>query len=360
MKKVLIIGAGPAGLGAAYEFLKRMPGNRGDTGGNWDITILEAEDCVGGGARTVTFEGNYVDIGPHHFFTNSEYIKSVWDDFLPEQGASACDDKALGREGELNPSGPDPDKHERVMLKRKRVSRILYNNKFFDYPLSFKKDTIKKLGLKKTFYFGFSVLKSRIFRRKERSMEDYLINKFGRGLYNEFFKTYTVKAWGDEPQNISSECGTQRIQGISLRKAIKQLAKSVLGIKPTESDEQKGSINEVKIMKYPKYGAGQMWELLAEDVQSRGAKILFAHKVSKIKIDNNKATGVIAETADGLKAFNADFVISSMPVSKLFESFSYCPGCPEKATHVHEAALNLRYRNFVMVGIFASQLSMKN
>ncbi|MCL2036959.1 MAG: FAD-dependent oxidoreductase [Oscillospiraceae bacterium] len=351
-KTALIIGAGPAGLGAAYELLKRSTPDK-----PWDITILEASDKIGGNSRTVEFEGNYVDIGPHHFFTNSEYIKSIWNEFLPEQGAPACDDKLFEREVELNPGGPDPDTDKQVMLKRKRVSRILYEGKFFDYPLSFKKDTILKLGLKKTLYFGFSVLKSRIFRRKEVTMEDYLINKFGRGLYNEFFKAYTYKAWGDEPCNISSECGTQRIQGISLRKALKQLFKSILGIKPAENDEVKGSINEVKVLRYPKHGAGQMWELLAEQLRSKGVKFAFGNAVTHIKIENKSVTGLTVETGEGMKELTADYVISTIPLSKLFGSFTHDG---EKPSPARDAALALKYRNFVMIGIFASRLSLQN
>ena len=356
MKKVLIIGAGPAGLGAAYEFLKR--------GGidKWDITLLEMSDTVGGGARSVEFEGNIVDIGPHHFFTNSDYIKSVWNTFLPEQGSPSRDDIALGKEIELCEGGPDPNKHDNVMLRRKRVSRILYNGKFFDYPLSFKKDTIKKLGIAKTLHFGFSVLKSRVFRRRELTMEDYLVNKFGRGLYNEFFKTYTYKAWGDDPRNISSECGTQRIQGISLRKAIKQLVKSVFGIKPSASDELKGSINEVKTMRYPKLGARQMWDLLAADVVAKGAKIQFGTAVKEIVLSGNKATEVVAEHSGEELRLTADYVISTMPICKLFECFSGEAVSSETgfAKAAHDAAVALRYRNFVMIGIFANKLKMPN
>jgi len=349
MKKFIIIGAGPAGLTTAYELRKRDKDS--------EIIILEAGDKVGGIARTLEFEGNFVDVGPHHFFTGSKYIKSIWNKFLPEQGAPSRDDKLLGVEPELNAGGPDPDEQDRVMLNRTRVSRILYDGKFFDYPLSFKKDTIKKLGFKKAFYFGFGVLKSRIIRRKERTMEDYMINNFGRGLYNEFFRTYTIKTWGENPENISSECGTQRIKGISLRKALKQFIKSVLGIKSSALDEQKGSINEVRRIKYPKYGAGQMWELMANELRSGGVDIRLGVRVTGIKIENKRATEITAKTNNCEEILTADYIISSIPIAKLFESFTYCGDTHPVA---HEYAVSLRYRNFVMIGIFASQLRKKN
>jgi len=345
MRKFIIIGAGPAGLAAAYELLKK---------GEKDITLLEAGDKIGGGARTVGFDGNYVDIGPHHFFTTSKYIKSIWNKFLPEQGALSRDDRLLDRQVELNEGGPDPDEQDRVMLKRVRVSRILYDNKFFGYPLSFSKDTLKKLGFKKAFYFGFGVLISRIIRRKERTMEDYLINSFGKALYNEFFRTYTIKAWGENPENISCECGIQRIKGISLRKALKQFIKSFLGIKPSENDDIKGSINEVKTLRYPKYGAGQMWELMADELRKGGVNIRLGVRVTGIRIENGRAAEI---TASGGESFAPDYVISSMPLVKLFECFR---ADTEKPHAAYGCAAELRYRHFIMVGIFASRLSMKN
>jgi len=350
MKKAVIIGAGPSGLAAAYELLKRN---------DMEVIILEAGDRAGGTARTYEFEENFVDVGPHHYFTHSRYVQSIWDQFLPEQGAPSRDDILLGRAVELNPDGSDPERQDPVMLKRPRVSRILYDNKFFNYPLNFNMDTIRKLGLKKTFYFGFGLLKARLFRRKEHSLEDYMINNFGMGLYNEFFRTYTYKAWGDDPESISSKCGTQRIQGISIRKAVKQLIKSVLKMKPGEKDSLKGSINEVKELRYPKYGAGQMWNRIAEHIEAGGIPIRYHSRVSQIKIQNRKVTGITIETAEGPIKMEADYVISSMPLADLFTCLT--PDIKTKEEEaVYQSAMALRYRNFVMVGIFASRLKMKN
>ena len=158
-KKVIIIGAGPAGLTAGYELLKNS--------NNYDVTILEATNDIGGISKTINYKGNRMDIGGHRFFSKDERVLKLWQEIMPLQGKNAYDDKKLKREKKLSNNGPDPEKEDRVMLIRNRVSRIYYSKKFFDYPISLKKETIKNLGFKKTITSGFSYLKSTAIKKKE-------------------------------------------------------------------------------------------------------------------------------------------------------------------------------------------------
>ena len=170
-KNVLIIGAGPAGLTAAYELLKRS-----------DIKpiILEAEKFVGGISRTAEYKGNHIDIGGHRFFTKDERVNKLWDELMPTQGQPSYDDKILGTDKKFVEGGPDPEKEDNVMLLRHRVSRIYFLRKFFDYPISLKFSTIKNMGFMRTMKCGFGYLGSCLHKRKETSLENFYINRFGK------------------------------------------------------------------------------------------------------------------------------------------------------------------------------------
>ena len=207
-KTAIIIGAGPAGLRAAYYLLKNTD----------DIkpVILEELDCVGGISRTVHYNGNGIDLGGHRLFSKNQEILDFWEEILPLQGKPPIDDKILHREITVSQTGPDPDETDRVMLKRKRVSRIYYLRKFFDYPISLKASTILNMGLGRTFKAGMSYLKSCVHKVPETTLEDFMINRFGKVLYKMFFEKYTQKVWGLHPSEISKGWGEQRIKGLSL------------------------------------------------------------------------------------------------------------------------------------------------
>ena len=174
MKKVLIIGAGPAGITAGYELLKQSS--------DFDVTILEESDRIGGISQTVHHHGNRMDIGGHRFFSKNPEVMNWWNEIMPLQGKPAYDDKILGRNVCLTAGGADPETEDLVLLTRKRISRIYYKNNFFDYPVKLNANTIINMGLITTLQAGFSYLKSMLFKRPENSLEDFYINRFGHKL----------------------------------------------------------------------------------------------------------------------------------------------------------------------------------
>ena len=192
MKKIIIIGAGPAGITAGYELLK----NRDGSTEQYEVIILEETDEFGGISRTVKHNGNRMDIGGHRFFSKDESVAAWWDEVMPRQGAPAFDDRILGRKVALTPNGPDPEVSDRVMLTRNRVSRIYYKKKFFDYPVKMNWNTIRNMGFTTTFSAGLSYLASMARKLPEDSLENFYINRFGRKLYSMFFEGYTEKLWG--------------------------------------------------------------------------------------------------------------------------------------------------------------------
>ena len=221
-KKVVIIGAGPAGLTAGYELL--------DKSNEYDVVILEESNCIGGISKTVKYHGNRMDIGGHRFFSKVTEVMDYWMKMMPLQGSDAYDDKVLGRKKQLKENGPDPEVEDRVMLIRNRVSRIYYLKKFFDYPISLKLQTLTNMGMVRTIQSGSSYLKSMIIKKEETSLENFYINRFGKKLYSMFFEKYTEKLWGRHPSEISADWGSQRVKGLSVVAVIKDMFNSAFKI----------------------------------------------------------------------------------------------------------------------------------
>ena len=343
-KKAVIIGAGPAGLTAAYELLTRS---------DIEPVILEENDFVGGISATLDYKNNKIDMGGHRFFSKSERVMDWWLSILPLQGAPSKDDLLLDRKVELStlPEAPNPEKTDKVMLKRHRLSRIYYLKTFFDYPVSLNMNTIKGLGLWRMFKIGCSYLKALAFPiKEEKSLEDFMINRFGRELYLTFFKDYTEKLWGIDCAKISAEWGAQRIKGISILKVIKQMFNNLFG--------HKGKAVETSFIDsfyYPKFGPGHLWQSVAEQVEAKGGKILRRHKVIRVVKKNNRITAVEALDDKGkLKVFEGDIFISTMPVKDLVETMTDVP------TKVKKVAEGLMYRDFRTVGILLNKLKIKN
>ena len=205
-QSVVIIGGGPAGLTAAWEFV-----NNGGSD-TYDVTVLEETQEFGGISRTVKHNGNRMDIGGHRFFSKDDRIMDWWKDVLPLQGAPSYDDKKLGREHDMEPGGPDPETTDQVMLKRHRVSRIYWNRRFFDYPISLSANTFKAMGFKLTMVAGFSYLKSMFHKLPETSLENFYINRFGRKLYSMFFEA-TPRSCGGVIPRRSPPIGVPARQG---------------------------------------------------------------------------------------------------------------------------------------------------
>ena len=342
MKKVIVIGAGPAGLTAAYELL--------DGSGEYDVTVLEESGAIGGISRTVEHNGNRMDMGGHRFFSKVPEVNAWWQKMMPLQGAPSYDDKVLGRPAELAAGGPDPEKTDRVMLKRSRLSRIFFKHKFFDYPVSLKWATLKNMGFFTTMEVGFSYLFSMAHKRPEKSLEDFYINRFGKKLYSMFFENYTENLWGRHPSQISPEWGAQRVKGLSIVAILKDMFGKALGKK-----DRKVETSLIDAFAYPKLGPGQLWELTAEEVKKKGGRVLMHSRVTGIERGTDGAVTAVCYEKDGTAyTMAADIVISSMPLKDLVGGMR---GVPADAARIAEG---LPYRDYMTVGVLVPKLLLKN
>ena len=342
MKKVLIIGAGPAGLTAAYELL--------DKSNEYEVIVLEESDCFGGISKTVNYKGNRMDMGGHRFFSKVPEVNDWWEKMLPTQGAMPFDDVTLGRTSTTVPNGPDPEQTDRVMLRRNRLSRIFFNSKFFDYPVSLKMETIKNMGFGTTIIVGFSYLKTVFHKRQENSLEDFYINRFGRKLYSMFFENYTENLWGRHPREISPEWGAQRVKGLSIRAVLKDILGKVFNKK-----NRKVETSLIEEFAYPKLGPGQLWDLTAEEIQKKGGTILQNAKVTRIiKNANGVLTGLTYIQNGKEIEVDGDYVISSMPIKDLVTGMNDVP------PQYQEIAKGLPYRDYMTVGVLVPHLALKN
>jgi len=349
-KHAIIIGAGPAGLTAAYELLQRT-----------DIIpiILEKSGEIGGISRTTNYKGNRMDMGPHRFFSKSDRVMDWWLKMMPLEEGKGTEVKISyqNKTRDLSVGGPAPKDPDKVMLVIERLTRIYFLRKFFAYPIQLTIDTLRTLGLIRTIKIMFSFLWIRLFpRTPEKSLEDFIINKFGRQLYLLFFKDYTEKVWGIAPSQISAEWGAQRIKGVSLSKAI---ASAVKNLRRKKGDlQQKGTETSlIEQFLYPKYGPGSLWEEVARQVEAMGGKLYLNQDVKAILTEEGKVTVVqTTNSATGESgSWEGDYFFSTMPVQELIA------GMGERVPkEVQEVAAGLQYRDFINVGILLKQLSTKD
>jgi protoporphyrinogen oxidase len=409
-KKAVIIGAGPAGLTAGLELLRRT-----------EIVpvILEASEEIGGISRTIRYKGNRMDIGGHRFFSKSDRVMEWWVELMPpelaaqgEPGSEAAANPAttapsapsqpaeisyqgkrrvvtvpahLHEESPLRGMGPlhhaesdeteeedsaedaaetvvvpEPENPDLVMLIRPRRSRIYYLRKFFDYPITLTANTLKNLGLVRMVRVGTSYMVSRVRQiRPEKSLEDFLINRFGRELYLTFFKSYTEKVWGTPCHEISAEWGAQRIKGLSLTTAVKHLVKKLFRATSEGGDlAQKGTDTSlIERFMYPKFGPGQLWEHVAELVQQKGGAIHKGWKVDRLNFAEGeplRVTSIEAVRADGeRRTFAGDYFFSTMPMRELLRAMKTAV-----PANVLEVSDGLQYRDFITVGLLVDRLKV--
>jgi len=323
-KTAIIIGAGPAGLTAAYELLQKT-----------DIKpiVFEMSSDIGGISKTVNYKGNRIDLGGHRFFSKSDKVMKWWFNLFPLQEKGA--------------------KGDNVMLTRDRLTRIFYLRKFFDYPVSLSAKTLKNLGPWRTLKIGVSYLNSRAFPIKnEKSLEDFFINRFGRELYLTFFKDYTEKVWGIPCHKLSAEWGAQRVKGVSITEVVKHAIKSALSKK--NIDQKKVETSLINKFYYPKFGPGQLWEYVAKLVKEKGGEVYLNKKVVGLKKTGKKIEKVIIQdTKTNQKIdYSADFVFSTMPVKDLITAMDDAP------KDVKKIADGLLYRDFMTVGLLLKKLKI--
>ncbi len=303
---VVIIGAGPAGLTAAYELTKRGVAS----------TVLEADTVVGGISRTAERDGWRFDIGGHRFFTKVKPVEDLWFEIL----------------------GKDE------FLRRPRMSRIFYKGKLYDYPLV-PMNALKNLGFIEAVRCVLSYLWVRIKPPKDqRNIEGFIAGRFGWRLYRTFFKTYTEKLWGVPCTEIQADWGAQRIKNLSLFRAVWE------ALMPKSLKRNRGKSKQVTSLidefNYPKYGPGQMWEKCTELVTAKGTKVVFNSNVTKVHHHSAAAVAVTAETDGAPTRYDCTHVISSMPIGALVEAMD-----PPAPPEVLAAARGLAYRDFMTVAL---------
>jgi protoporphyrinogen oxidase len=349
-KTAIIIGAGPAGLTAAIE-LQRNSAIR--------PILIEASQQVGGISRTIRYKGNRMDIGGHRFFSKSDRVMRWWMELMPVMAGSGVDGELRyqGQQRDLPAADAhDPRTEDLVMLVRQRKSRIYFLRRFFDYPISLTAATFRNLGLVRTFHCGFSYLRAALFpRREERSLEDFIINRFGKQLYLTFFKSYTEKVWGVPCHEISAEWGAQRIKGLSLKGVVMHFLKKTFARgRSGDIAQKKTETSLIEKFLYPKLGPGQLWEHAADLVRQDGGEIHSGIQIDRINVEGNKVVSVEGRNKAGEQVtYAGDYFFSTMPIRDLVRGLS----APVPA-EVSEVAEGLMYRDFITVGLLAGKLAV--
>lgn len=369
----VIAGAGPAGLTAAYELLKRT-----------DIQpiVFEATDAIGGIAQTYNYKGNRIDIGGHRFFSKDKRVMDWWFNILPLQGAPARDTERkqhdidyateaairylckkcipegydTDADGVTHFPAPDPEKADDVMLQRPRLSRIFYRRNFFPYPISITLSVARRLGLWNTFLIGCSYIWRQTFPLKDETYLDaFYRNRFGDRLYKTFFEAYTEKVWGVPVGEIRADWGAQRVKGLSLKRAVAHAIKDLLSSDFKKAQEERET-SLITRFYYPKYGPGQMWEVVTEQVQACGGEVHMRHRVVGVHTEAGAVTGVTVEdvATGATRKVACDYFFSTMPIKHLVGMMT-----PDVPMTVREVADGLQYRDFLTVGLLLKKLHVQ-
>jgi protoporphyrinogen oxidase len=381
-KIAVIAGAGPAGLTAAFELLART-----------DVhpVVFERTHAIGGIAQTYNYKGNRIDIGGHRFFSKDQRVMSWWFSMMPRQGKPAADTAEKGHDidfvtesvvrrfapelmddAEDDEGGtavaqgvrmreelrvaPDPETDDEVLLHRPRLSRIYYKRHFFPYPIGITLTVARRLGLLNTALIGLSYMKAQMLPRKDETfLDDFFVNRFGRRLYETFFRDYTEKVWGVRCDEIRADWGAQRVKGLSLKKAVVHAVKDLLS-SDFQKAQQERETSLITRFFYPKFGPGQMWEIVAREVTTGGGEIKFGYQVVGVTRDEEQVTEVeVEEVATGVRTrVPCDYFFSTMPVQELVKQITPAPPEP-----VREVAAGLVYRDFLTVGLLLKKLHVR-
>jgi protoporphyrinogen oxidase len=304
--KSIVVGAGPAGLTAAYELSKQKQ----------SVVVLEADpDYVGGISRTVNYKGFHFDIGGHRFFSKSREIEDLWTEIAGD-----------------------------VMLERPRSSRIFYRGQFYSYPLK-AFEALSKLGIVESMRCMASFAKAKLRPTPNpKTFEDWVINQFGERLFRIFFKTYTEKVWGMSCREISADWAAQRIKGLSLGSAIKH------ALLPQHKSKDRKNVVKTLIdtFRYPRQGPGMMWERCAEKISALGGEVLLGRRVTSCSFNRSTQhwTVQVRNSAGEIEHYEAEHLVSSMPIRELVSQIQ-----PELPSAALKAAQSLRYRDFLTIGL---------
>jgi protoporphyrinogen oxidase len=346
-KTIIIVGAGPAGLTAAYELSSRS---------DHQVIVLEGDKQVGGISKTVDYKGNKIDIGGHRFFSKSNWVLDWWQKFLPILSDQDKVHTTYQNESKSFHISKDADPSAPHMLVRPRKSRIYYNRHFFDYPIKLNFQTIIGIGFWKSVKMFFSLLKSKISPVSENNLEDFYINRFGYELYATFFKDYTEKVWGKQCSQISAEWGRQRVKGLGIRKIIKHYFTTLFYPQNQKIGNKKTEQTLTEFFLYPQQGPGQLWELVAESCTKNNVDIRFQNQVIEIQTDAGTVTGVhVKGSQPNTSIFlPCDMLISTMPVKNLIQGLgTFVPD------QVRNIGVDLEYRDFIIVGLLLDEMSIE-
>ncbi|MEI8229681.1 MAG: NAD(P)/FAD-dependent oxidoreductase [Candidatus Peregrinibacteria bacterium] len=370
----IIAGAGPAGLTAAYELLKRT-----------DIhpIVCEETETIGGISQTYVYKGNRIDIGGHRFFSKSDRVMKWWFNILPPQGKPSADTIEKHHEIEYvaesileylcpecisTPSAqstiptsvlrtsPDPETENDVLLQRPRLSRIYHRHHFFPYPISITLSVAFRLGFFNTFMITLSYMKAQLFPLKDETYLDaFFRNRFGRRLYETFFRDYTEKVWGIPCSQIRADWGAQRIKGLSLRRAVLHALQDLLSSE-FKKKQQERETSLISRFYYPKFGPGQMWETVAAQIQTCGGEVKMHCRVCGVHTHHGVVTSVTVEDVQTghREEIACDYFFSTMPVKHLIGMMS-----PHPPHHVVEVAEGLPYRDFLTIGLLLKKLCVR-
>lgn len=323
-KRVVIIGAGPAGLTAALELCRRS---------GMEVIVIERDDQVGGISRTVRYKGNCMDLGGHRYFSKSDAVMAWWEELMPVASSSnhfaECEDD--------------------ILLERPRLSRIYFLRRFFDYPISLSWQTLRNLGFVRLMKIAWSYARIRLFPiRRERSLEDFYINRFGRELYATFFRDYTEKVWGVKCSTISPEWGSQRVKGLSVGAALAHVVRRAF----RRSDPAEVETSLIDRFLYPKFGAGHIWEVAAKRIAEAGGQLMLGRRVTAVHTTDGHVTGVTIVDGEGHeRRIACDYLISTMPVCDLIAAMD-----GPVPLEVREVAEGLAYRDFMTVGMLLRRM----